>query len=332
MNTHNYRNKVTYLSLLLSILIVYRHAININIYNVTGATYWIQLFVSHLTDTIVPCFFALSAFLFYQNYSTDKIKNKLTSRVKTLIIPFILWSFIGYLFVLICKTFIGERMNLTIPAFNIVNTFKDIFIYTKYNTTWFLLNLIVYTYTFPILYRILKSKIGGLIVIITFLYLGYLIRNSIIMYAAPYALGCYFGIHYKNIVQKQYSNSIIALALTLFVASIAIETYFNFVDRATLMPIRILQIIMIWIIADKLAIEKSPKWWMTISFFIYCSHSKILESYEKVILIIFKDAPYAAAFDFISAPLFTIATIYLLASLLRKNNYIWNMLTGGRTN
>ena len=227
MITHNFRNKVTYLSFTMAILIIFRHSVNIDIYNIDGIVYWFQLFISHLTDTIVPIFFALSGYLFYQNYSTDKLKEKLTSRVKTIIIPFIVWNIIGYLFMLAVKAILGDKMNMSFPPFDPVNTFLDIFIHTKYNITWFLLNLIIYTYTFPLIYRILKSKIGGPIVILIFIGLGYVTQNDKIFYATPYALGCFFGIHYKDIVQKQYSNSIIILALVALVISISIETYFN---------------------------------------------------------------------------------------------------------
>lgn len=327
---HNFRNKITYLSFLMAILIVCRHCVNISIYNISGSLYYFQLFISHLTDTIVPCFFAISGYLFYQNFNYSLLRNKLGSRIKTIVIPFIVWNIIGYLFYFGIQSLMGDKMNMEIPPFHLVHTFLDVFFYTKYNVTWFLLNLIVYTYTFPLLYRLFKSFTGGISLNLIFLILGYVFHNSFVMYAVPYAMGVFFGIHYKELVQQKYNNSLLTIAAILFVFSILIETYFDFEQGPMLMPLRLLQIILIWVVADKLAINNTPKWWMLLSFFIYCSHSLILESYEKMILLLLGDTPTGALIDFIVAPMLTFMTIYLLAVILRKRPVVWGILTGGR--
>lgn len=327
---HNFRNKVTYLSFLLAVLIIYRHCLNVKIYNITGAFYWLQELINHLTDTIVPCFFTLSGYLFYQNFSYLKITEKLQSRVKTVIFPFLIWSFIGYLFFITIYYIAGDKINRELPPFELKQTLLDIFIYTKYNVTWFLFNLIVYTYTFPLLYKLFKNKIIGLLLMISIIAIGYGLNNEFVLYSAPYAMGVYLGIHCKKLVQRQYNQYTIGVATLIFALSIIFESYFDLGLGTTHITLRMMQIILIWIIADVLAIDKTPKWWMTISFFIYCTHSMILESFEKAILILLGNTHIGALIDFICAPIMTFITIYLLAVILRKNNIIWGCLTGFR--
>ena len=65
------------------------------IYNVIG------ILLSHvLTHIAVPTFFFISGFLFFVNFmewSWDGYKKKMKSRVKTLLIPYMLWNAIPFL-------------------------------------------------------------------------------------------------------------------------------------------------------------------------------------------------------------------------------------------
>ena len=73
------------------------------LYNVTG------ILLSHvLTHIAVPTFFFISGFLFFVNFqewSWDNYKRKIHSRVRTLIIPYILWNIVPFL--LLVLTMLG---------------------------------------------------------------------------------------------------------------------------------------------------------------------------------------------------------------------------------
>ena len=95
--------------------------------------------------------------------------------------------------------------------------------------------------------------------------------------------------------------------------------------------LRLIQIPLIWISADILAINKEPSWWLRISFFIYCSHHMILESVEKIFLILLGKNYTGALLDFIFAPMITLLIILCLAAILRRIHPVWAVLCGGRT-
>lgn len=76
-----YRNKITYLSFILSILVVIKHSVNIDVYNLSqGMLFWLQTWACEFTDLAVPIFFIISGYLFYQNFGYSVLKRKLRSK------------------------------------------------------------------------------------------------------------------------------------------------------------------------------------------------------------------------------------------------------------
>lgn len=72
-----YCNKIVYLSFALAVLIVIRHSGGIEQYGALTSGLWcMETFVSYFTDLVVPTFFAISGFLFYQNFDYGKLKSK----------------------------------------------------------------------------------------------------------------------------------------------------------------------------------------------------------------------------------------------------------------
>ena len=98
---NGFRYKITNLSFILAVLIVIRHSSGIGIYNLPDWLYYGELFIQQATDLVVPVFFAISGFLFFNKLTGlrdwyEKIKR----RLKSLFVPYVIWCLIGYLFVL----------------------------------------------------------------------------------------------------------------------------------------------------------------------------------------------------------------------------------------
>lgn len=56
----------------------------------------------------------------------------------------------------------------------------------------------------------------------------------------------------------------------------------------------------------------------------------ILESVEKLFLIFLGNNIFRALVDIIFAPLITISLIILVAYILKKDSFVWKILTGNR--
>lgn len=143
-----YRNKVTYISLVLATLIVLRHSTGLTIYTnrLLGYTFIVQE-----TDLVVPVFFALSGFLFFQNLEWKDFPRKLKTRFKSLFVPYIIWNLLGFLFVpAICHIpQIASRTNFSLPEFELGGFSYDTLWDTNYNITWFIRDLMIYIICAP---------------------------------------------------------------------------------------------------------------------------------------------------------------------------------------
>lgn len=334
MQEKNYRNKITVLSFVLSILVVTIHAYNLNVYSInSGLLYWIEKYENTFATISVPTFFALSAFLFFQNYTPDKLLSKWKSRVFSVLIPYLLWNGIAYLFYqgISILPFVNNNLNQSVAPFSILDFLKEIII-GGHNVTWFLQNLMVYMVVTPLLYWILKYKTGSAIVLLIVFVGAILTNNDWLIYFVIYLFGAIVGIHLREIVRLKYSTS-----LRIFSGIYLFGTMFLFavvrIDfQMIIIPLRITQIIATWIFADIFATSRELKWWVTISFFIYCSHSMILESLEKIIFVVLGKNHLGATIDFFFAPIITLMIIFVLAVLLRRIKPLWRILTGNRGN
>lgn len=149
-------------------------------------------------------FFALSAFLFYRSFAVSKLITKFKSRFRSLVIPYLIWNGISMvIFYFLAKLpFINtEPFSLTLPKI------VDSLIFYRYNLVfWFVFNLILLTYLFPLMYPILKSKIASAVVFAVLLYVygwkfrvyGHLELRALIFYF----FSAFFAVQYEEAVVK----------------------------------------------------------------------------------------------------------------------------------
>ncbi|WP_321424539.1 acyltransferase family protein [uncultured Bacteroides sp.] len=311
----------------MAIMIVFRHSIGLGVYSLHGTLYWIEKSLSEVTDLIVPIFFMISGYLFYQNFDYGKLKSKWIGRFKSVVIPYLIWNIVGFVFIysIFSIPFVSAHSSSKIPSYTSLSFIADVWYNNMYNgPTWFLKNLIYYIYIIPFLYPIFKNKSGYILLIVCMLS-----GNILVQYAGIYMFGAYMGIHCRDLIQKRYSELLHCLS-ALYLLSTIIGGLFCQIPFDYLLVLRLTQAICILIIADCFAIESEPKWWMTISFFIYFTHDIILEPIEKIFFIALGDTTAGAIIDLIFAPLLTLLSVILIAKIFRLNKPLWNILTGNR--
>ena len=334
MNTQT-RNKITNVSFLLAIFIVWHHTYNVDVYDLTGFLKWFEKYMMYVFDTAVSLFFMLSAFLFYYNVDENNIIHKLKSRISSLIIPYLLWNLIGYIYfqLLALFPFIRQYYGGNIDAFSFSGMIKAMFTGDYNLVTWFLRNLIVYTFTFPVLYKIIKNKFVYNVTLIICLVLSYLYaqKSELIAYVVYYVIGIGFAYFDKELFLRRYSKKQRLVALLVFIILIGIFTFFEISDTS-IIRIIIYSICsyMMWIFLDFLANNKEVKWYKHIGFIFFVSHEMVLEPVEKLFyLLLGKNVP-GAILDYIFAPIITIGIIIGISYLLRKIPALWNILSGHR--
>ena len=88
--------------------------------------YWIiSLFSDVLPRISVPLFFVISGFLFFYNcdFNSDSYLRKIKTRVRTLLVPYLLWNIIAIDFVICRCTVLKEPYEINISLGRILNTF-----------------------------------------------------------------------------------------------------------------------------------------------------------------------------------------------------------------
>lgn len=195
-------NKLIWVNFILACGVVVLHVIN-NEPAFQTSIWYIQFIwdgISNIANICVPCFFAISGFLFYYNFSWEKLLGKWKRRIATLVIPFLIWNTIIYIYY-----FIISR----IPAFEMEPVEFEIkgFILDVLNSTnsplWFVRTLTVYIIVSPALIWLWKKRIIGVFMIVALVVSNYLgistpiISNS---YLPMFLLGAYMALYHPNAV------------------------------------------------------------------------------------------------------------------------------------
>lgn len=217
-------------------------------YNVVGITF------SHvLTHVAVPTFFLISGFLFFLNFpkwSWDGYKKKLHSRVKTLLIPYILWNvlpillaILGMLGIVVLKGKPIEGLIDYISKYD-WHVFYDYYDWgsTRVNwlgenlrmtgpydlPLWFLRDLIVVTILSPVIYfavRRLKIFVIGILFFAYISRIWTLLPGFQISAFFYFTTGAYFALNKINIVQfsNKYRFLIVPMCFVLLIPTVIFD-------------------------------------------------------------------------------------------------------------
>ena len=289
-------------------------------------------------------FFLVSAFLFYFNLNTSKdALIKMKKRIKTLLIPYLLWSII----VIIYKIIIGENIKFSL------NSIISMFFLDPINgPTWYLLALIILMVPSFLIIKLKGKKILSFIIMIISLLLielrffGYInpifsFNNwwwygNIISYLPAYIVGIFLGINYgDNIITESYNTKITKyLGMVLIILSTSFLMRFS--NWAIVIMAYICLIIGIWFILNIKNVNDKLLGIFKVSFFMYAMHGQILiPEINRLYTFIFNNIQingYIFILAKIIGLILMITVCYILIKFLSKlkNQKILFYLSGGR--
>lgn len=305
MNDKTFLSKINGLNFILALLIVALHASGQS-YLLKGSNYQIFnsifQFIGIIADLATPTFFFISSYLFYRNFTYSKYKSKMCSRIKSLVIPFFIWSTIFlFIFFIIQNLPLNININQEKIRFDLKFIFNAIF-FNEYNTPiWFLRTLFIYALISPILFWLLKSlKKYSFVISIIFVILNLLSNikyTSIFFWMPIYFLGAYSAQYLGNVfderfikIYKKYYYFVLLFLLSVIV--LLIKSFFRSTDKSDNLYYIYRMISPIIVIGFALITNKNiyvdNKKKMIIfssSFFIFCSHSIVILFVRKLLLI-----------------------------------------------
>ena len=337
-SSNYFHNKVLILNIALTFVIVMLHSKPLNRIGINNeGDYALIHAVVVFAQIGVPMFFFISAMLFYKSLSSmSKIKDKLMTRIRSLVIPYILWNiiFVAIYWTMTHISFIASMMNMPPVPSDIAGIMLSI-INSKYTVLWFVKDLIVFSLMSPVFYVMLKSKIIMVVSIcgLVFLNMSYSMEYESIWHWLPvYLLGAYVGYNklYKITPSEKYQRKIAVGCIMILVGLYAIV----YLDDRRMFLFRFLSPILIWVLYDcfpaKWTLTKfQEKKWMRGLFFIYCTHFFIINIFQK---LIFKILPHNhLCINLIQLITPVLVFLFLVACInIISENKIYRVLIGGR--
>ena len=197
----------------------------------------------------VPVFFMLSGYLFFlkspDTWSWDFYKGKLKKRVKTLLIPYILFNVICVISALCCGDpgwrnpdmipVLGYFWNSTTFCVGMHNWYgldMQLF-YPEVIPLWFVRDLMFMCLVSPVVWVLLKKFPKTTLFVLVFVYISglWIGANGYNSQALTFfSLGAYFSIHGKDMVEWCYKQVWKFLPVTLVL--LAVATYWNSLTQA----------------------------------------------------------------------------------------------------
>ncbi|MES2664370.1 MAG: acyltransferase [Pseudomonadota bacterium] len=346
--------KLKVLSLMLTVLVVYLHSYNVMIKFDNeiielnkGYSFFIQEFLSRgIAKIAVPLFFAISGYLFFLNTqgTLNEFIVKIKKRVKTVFIPYLVWSLWGILIYFILQALPFSKQFFTKQIIT-DHSFQELFHIFVFDPIpyqlWFLRDLMILSLLSPLIYYVLKYlKILALLImgIIWFWKIDLLlISNESLLF---FCVGGYLSLEKNSVLHDDYSKKAYQYLISWLTVIFA-KTYITMVapqNNITLLVLLklsiILGIITIWLMYDKFyrntqrSISNVVLFSASFTFFIYAFHEPILTIFKKGFFFFIGQGELASLIIFIITPLLTITLGIFLGFYMKK---LWPSFYGVMT-
>lgn len=349
MTESQFRNKVTWFSFAFSLFVVWVHSYNAELFlgltagmeEVYRAEHWIG---DSLGQIAVPGFFMISAYLFYRDFSWEKLPGKWKRRIRSVLVPFILWNFIYYLGYVIGSRlpWMTDVVGKGVIPFNLSAAVDAVIHYTYNYVFWYLFQLILLILLAPLLYPVLKniwSRCLFFVVLWTLvaaeIELPYLNADALIYYsfAASLALSSENGsmIAWKDPVMQGGSAGRMGTGV-LFLIGAVLSWHVGL--RTAFVPLfvlcRLLAVSGLWLLVPG---EKLPeaKDFMRHNFFLYATHFAFVRFINKAAAMVIPVNQWGPFVLYLFMPFLVLFVSAVLGRLLRRIlPEAWRLLNGYR--
>ena len=339
-------SKITFFYTLLIVMVVYIHSTYLEMYQYETADFVWKFWGGYgLCSVANPLFFIISGFLLVGGVTTvlDLLK-KLRKRVRTVIVPFILWNAIFVLWYVVLD--ITPGVSRYVNSTGIMEAWKSLPLWKSiYNMLtepagfhlWFLRDLIVFMAISPLLWLISKrSWIAAIVLSI--------VLNHWMSWVFWFWLGLTIRVSNWNIEKLPKGNWVFVLTGAIYIGNAVlagmemdkmIPSSFGVIGLVK----QLACIYFVWIVYDKIARGRclsEQGLWRHIcgySFFIYCFHEPAFNIIKKLGVVVLGSSEPVLIVLYLINPLIMVAiTIIIAKTMLHIKPLVpvYKFLTGGR--
>ena len=344
MTESQFRNKVTWFSFAFSLLVVWVHSYNAELFlgitpgmeMVYRAEHWIGDWFGQIA---VPGFFMISAYLFYRDFAWEKLPGKWKRRIKSVLVPFILWNFIYYLGYVIGSRlpWMTDVVGKGIVPFTLPATVDAVIHYTYNYVFWYLFQLILLILLSPVLYPVLKNTwsrclfMGALWVLaILEIQLPYVNVDALIYYswAASFALS---SRKVQGVAERCGNERLAELGIGMIAgAAVSYRLGLGSGVVAAFVLCRLLAVSGLWLLVPG---EKLPaaKDFMCHNFFLYATHFAFVRFINKSAAMMLPVNGWEPFVIYLFMPVLVLFVSTALGNILRRClPAAWSLLNGYR--
>ncbi len=301
-----------------------------------------NIVTSALLRFSVPLFFIISGFLFF--YKPFSYSDRLRKRVKTLLIPYILWSFIGAVFIYSLQLFpvIDAKMN-THWEFTFIDFLKHITINPVQYQFWFLRDLMALALLSPLIYK-LSNKYHLFILLLLFMWWLYKGETSSFLRADSlffFFAGSVISLKFRHLSEFRFRVDLVVTLTVLWVLS-SIYTGFSQTYPEVVPPVFGLYqfailcgLLSVWGLYDLFA---GCNWSVRLqnsnvihsTFFLFCFQEPFLTILKKTGMTLVGSNPGYIGLYFFNTTFVCIFSLLLFLWLNNTFNRVLFSLIGGR--
>lgn len=280
-------NKIVFLNYLCTLGVVVQHCrLNLLQNIVTDSSMdanvfaFYTRFTDHLCWTDMNFFFMMSGFLLYRNISSvSDCFLKMKRRIKTLLIPFFIWTFITILF---------NKLYYKVDTITTKSDILRVFFFSPVGPLWFLIALLLLLMICPLVIYLHKKNKKGCYALLFALCLVAIIRVQIgtewpenwwwyanmVGFIPSYILGAFLGLEYGDRIANETYNVKRARIIGAGVLFVSVLLWI-FAPWKYAHYYAVIEVIGIWLLFDSSFFKKKHSF-MASSFICFAIHHQIL--------------------------------------------------------
>lgn len=341
MKENQFRNKIYWFTFVFSVLVIWVHSFNSELFlgktpaniRISRMEYWLGGTVAQVA---VPGFFMISAYLFYRNFTWDRLWPKWSSRIRSILIPFILWNSIYYLGYLIASRipYLSDVVGRGTVPYSLSGLTEAILHYTYNPVFWYLYQLIMLILTAPVLYTLLKNRLTAILTLAVMACALFANRSlsplnlDALFYYSVSACG---AIHGRRIAEGPWNRWKGGAGAALLLGCILCYAWPLLPARPFYTVLfRLLVPIALWLIVSEAWLPDARSW-MKDNFFLYAVHFALVRLVNKAGAMILPHAPAVPLILYLLMPLMVIPISTAGSRILKRFlPRLWILLNGCR--
>jgi len=351
MQNARFRNQISWLMFIFGILVIWVHSYNVELFaGTTMGAAWdrvvqMETFWSvGIGQIAVPGFFMLSSYLFFRNFTREKLPVKWKSRFFSVAVPYAAWNILYYMgYVIATRLPMVQQVVGKEPIpFNIEEVCNALLHYSYAPIFWYLFQLILLLLLAPIVFVLVKNRWIGIA------YLGMLIaaiyfhmdtghpNTDALLY---FSFAAYAAVHWRGFLEQKGTNDRIMAGVGVLIVAVYSYGIMKEPGANVLWTIvyRLLVPVSLFLMTSAFEMPQA-KPWMKLSMFQYGIHFIFVRFMNKgTAMVLLKLAPEAwrmpaAVLVYFALPALIVAVSYLAARILSHFlPPVWQILSGGRS-